>query len=279
MENAHFKKTIFSVPKMDCPSEERMIRLALQGDVDPNGLTFDLQNRILIVVHEVDANSIFKKLEPLNYGAVLSSTETISSSEAVTAAQTSNKSEESRVLKAMMRINGFMFIVELTFGLWSQSTGLIADSLDMFADASVYGISLYAVAKSLEHQRRSARVSGYLQLLLAAGALAEVARRFIFGSEPQAPMMMSIAFLALIANVACLWLISKHRDGGVHMKASWIFSTNDVIANTGVILAGGLVYLLGSPIPDLVIGGLIAVVVFRGAISILRISKKIQANT
>ena len=39
-----------------------------------------------------------------------------------------------------------MFCAEIIVGIMSQSTALIADSLDMFADATVYGIALYADA-------------------------------------------------------------------------------------------------------------------------------------
>jgi Co/Zn/Cd efflux system component len=55
------------------------------------------------------------------------------------------------------------------------------------------------------------------------------------------------------------------------MKASWIFSANDVIANVGVILAGFLVTVTSSRYPDLVIGLIIAVVVLNGARRILQL--------
>ena len=81
---------------------------------------------------------------------------------------------------------------------------------------------------------------------------------------------MSFRLVALVANVLCLVLITQHREGGVHMKASWIFSANDVIANLGVILAGGLVAWSGSRYPDLVIGFIIAGIVLNGARRILQ---------
>ncbi len=143
----------------------------------------------------------------------------------------------------------------------------------MFADAAVYGISLYAVGKTVILQKKAARLSGYLQMALAIFALSEVTRRFFFGSEPLALYMMGISLVALIANVTCLVLISRQRTGAVHMEASYIFSTNDVIANVGVILAGALVYFFKSQVPDLVIGVIIAAIVFKGALGILRISK------
>ncbi|WP_301391217.1 cation transporter, partial [Thalassolituus sp. UBA2107] len=153
----------------------------------------------------------------------------------------------------------------------AQSTGLIADSLDMFADAAVYGVALYAVGRSTRLKLRSAHFSGWLQLMLAFGALSEVVRRFMFGSEPASVLMMSMGLAALAANVLCLVLIAKSRNRGAHMKASWIFSANDVIANLGVILAGGLVAWTGSRYPDLVIGLIIGVVVLNGARRILQL--------
>ena len=81
--------------------------------------------------------------------------------------------------------------------------------------------------------------------------------------------MIGVGVVALVANVICLSLISKHRDGEIHMRASWIFSKNDVIANAGVILAGILVSVLDSRIPDLVIGSVIVLIVFRGGLMII----------
>jgi Co/Zn/Cd efflux system component len=153
----------------------------------------------------------------------------------------------------------------------ADSSALFADSLDMFADAAVYGIALFGVHRAHAAQLKAAKLSGVLQLLLALGAFAEVARRLISGSEPEAPLMVVVALAALIANVTCMWLLAGHRSGGAHMKASWIFTTNDVIANLGVIVAALLVQLLQSSAPDLVVATIIAFVVLSGAIRILRL--------
>ena len=179
-----------------------------------------------------------------------------------------NKSE-SRVLIILLSINGFMFFVEFALGWWAQSTALIADAMDMLADAMVYGVGLYAVGKAISIKVMAASISGWLQIILGLLVLSDILRRFIYGSEPVSELMMIVGFLALIANIICLVLISKHRNGEVHMRASWIFSKNDVIANVGVILAGGLVALTGSRLPDLIIGLIVATVVIRGGFIIL----------
>lgn len=177
---------------------------------------------------------------------------------------------ERRVLLALLLINGIMFVAELGVGWWAQSTALIADALDMLADAMVYGVGLYAVGKSVLVKVHAARISGSLQVLLGLLVLLDILRRIIVGSEPVSNLMMGMGFIALIANLTCLILIARHREAEVHMRASWIFSKNDVIANLGVIIAGGLVALTGSRLPDLVIGLLVALVVVRGGILILQ---------
>jgi len=186
---------------------------------------------------------------------------------------------ETRVLVILLLINGLMFFLEFGVGWWAQSTALIADAMDMLADAMVYGVGLYAVGKQVSAKIRAATISGWLQVGIGLLVLIDIARRFVFGSEPISTLMMGMGLVALIANTICLILISKHRDGEVHMRASWIFSKNDVIANVGVMLAGALVAMTDSRAPDLVIGIVVALVVFRGGMQILKDAKNERVAT
>jgi Co/Zn/Cd efflux system component len=173
--------------------------------------------------------------------------------------------EQKSVLISLLAINAFMFVFEISMGWYAQSTGLIADSFDMLADAIVYGIGLYVISRSLQDKAKAALLSGWFQGILGFMIILDILRRVFVGSDPISAFMMIVGVLALIANVYCLILIEKHKDGEVHMRASWIFSKNDVIANTGVILGGLLVWLLESRWPDLIIGSLIALVILSGA--------------
>ncbi len=177
---------------------------------------------------------------------------------------------ERQTLWILLAINGAMFLIEAVTGYVADAAGLVADSLDMLADASVYAIVLLAVGRSLRLQARAATVSGVLQIALGVGVMVDVMRRLVYGSEPVSALMMGMGLVALAANVTCLILVARHREGGVHMRASYIFSANDVIANVGVIVSGALVWLLGSRLPDLVVGAVIAVIVVRGGFEILR---------
>ena len=174
-----------------------------------------------------------------------------------------------QVLYWLLGINATMFVIEMGIGLLADSTALIADSLDMLADAVVYGVALYAIGKSLLHKANAARISGFFQMALGVLIIIDIVRRSIYGSEPVSVLMMAMGAVALVANVICLVIIRKQRNEEVHMRASWIFSANDVIANLGVIFAGVLVFWLDSRWPDLVIGVIVSCVVLRGAKMIL----------
>ena len=178
-----------------------------------------------------------------------------------------------QVLYWLLGINATMFVIEMGIGLLADSTALIADSLDMLADAVVYGIALYAIGKSLLHKANAARISGFFQMALGLLIIIDIVRRSIYGSEPVSGLMMAMGAVALVANVICLVIIRKQKNEEVHMRASWIFSANDVIANLGVIFAGVLVFWLDSRWPDLVIGVIVSCVVLRGAKMILEDAK------
>lgn len=267
--DAGYRKSIFSVPKMDCPSEERLIRMAVTDVPNIQSMSFDLNAREVAFIHQGDADLLLAKLEQLKLGAQLRQSQATTADHP--ASDKNRDAEEARTLWLLLAINAAMFVIEIVVGLIGQSTGLIADSLDMFADAAVYGLALYAVGHTAAMKARAAHLAGWLQLILALGALSEVVRRFLFGSEPQSVLMMGMGVVALIANVACLMLISGKREHGVHMRASYIFSANDVIANLGVIAAGVLVGWTGSPYPDFIIGTIIALIVLNGARRILQL--------
>lgn len=262
------KKTTIHISKMDCPSEENMIRLKLDKQHFKK-LEFDLLNRKLYVFHQEDINPIFKAIDDLNLDAKIESTidydfELI---------QEDNSSQK-RILWAVLIINFLLFLIETITGLLSKSMGLVADSLDMLADAVVYSLSIYAVGKASSKKKNIATVSGYLQITLAILGIIEVVKRFIGKSElPNFQTMIVISIVALAGNAYSLYLLQKSKSKDAHMQASMIFTSNDIIVNIGVIIAGVLVYFTGSSYPDLIVGIVVFIMVLNGAYRILKLSK------
>lgn len=262
------KKTVFEIPKMDCPSEENLIKLKLNDFSDIVNLDFDIPNRKLTVFHNGNLTKIENAIVELNLGGKIISTE---DSDQTTFAEQTN---QRKILWAVLIINFSFFLIELITGLISKSMGLVADSLDMLADAFVYAISLYAVGGTLRRKKNIARIAGYFQITLAIIGFVEVVRRFI-GMEalPDFRTMIIVSVFALVANAFCLYLLMKSKSNEAHMRASMIFTSNDVIINLGVILAGVLVLWLNSNLPDLIVGSAVFILVMFGAARILKLAK------
>jgi Co/Zn/Cd efflux system component len=259
----------FAIPQMDCPSEENLIRMKLDGYSGVKHLEFDLENRKLVVFHESPLGPIERALESLQLGSKLVGS---GPSQQSTFAE---QSAQRKLLWTVLVINALFFLVEMATGWISGSMGLVADSLDMLADAIVYGLSLWAVGGTVFRKKRIARLAGYFQITLAVLGFLEIVRRFLgLETVPDFSMMITVSFLALLANGFCLYLLQRSRSKGeVHMKASLIFTSNDVIINLGVILAGVLVSWTGSGVPDLVVGAVVFVLVIRGAIRMLNLGR------
>jgi Co/Zn/Cd efflux system component len=261
-------KTVFLISGMDCPSEENVVRLKLDGDAAVKQLDFDIPNRTVTVFHEGDVDRIERSIAELKLGSKKVRTEQADRSEI-----TEQRSQRT-LLWTVLAVNFSFFVIEMTAGVRSESMGLVADSLDMLADAFVYGISLFAVGGTVTRKKSIAKVAGYFQIGLAVVGFSEVVRRFIGVEEmPDFSTMIVVSILALAANVFCLFLLQKSKSEDAHMQASAIFTSNDVIINLGVIVAGILVSWLGSNKPDLVIGAIVFVVVIRGALKILKLGK------
>jgi len=261
-------KSVFKISQMDCPSEENLIRFKLADQESIKNLEFDLNERRLTIYHEEGLAEIQSLIHSLKLGETLESSEEsyITSFDADTL--------QKKMLWAVLIINFSFFLIEMTTGLISKSMGLVADSLDMLADAFVYAISLFAVGGSILLKKKIARIAGYFQIILATIGLSEIVRRFI-GLEmlPDFSTMIIVSILALIANAFSLYLLQKAKSNEAHMKASMIFTSNDIVINLGVIIAGVLVNWLQSGYPDLIVGMIVFIIVIKGALRILQLGK------
>lgn len=263
------RKTAFHISKMDCASDEQLIRMKLEGLENVSALRFDIPNRRLDVYHARDHDAIAKALDALRLDAKF-----VETSPAGDLRAPDDTARQRRLLRQVLAINFFFFALEMLAGFFSNSMGLVADSLDMLADSLVYGLALFAVGGTVAGKKTIAKASGYLQMLLAALGFIEVVRRFAgFGEAPSFRAMMIVSALALVGNTLCLYLLQKSKSREAHMRASMIFTSNDIVINAGVIAAGGLVFLTNSKFPDLIVGTIIFVIVARGAFKILQLSK------
>jgi Co/Zn/Cd efflux system component len=263
------EKTLFHIKEMDCPAEERMVRMKLDGFTAVKKLDFDLEGRNLTVYHESGLDGIRTAIDSLNFGSIVIETNAYNG-----VLTNENDLTDKKLLWTVLLINFSVFASEIVFGLLAHSMGLVSDAVDELADAFVYGLSLYAITGTLLVKKRIAGISGILQLGLALFGFLEVIRRFI-GDEPVPNFLIMIVLscIALAGNTASLIVLNKSKTKEVHIRSSQIFTSNDVIVNIGVIVAAVLVAVLQTKIPDLVVGFIVFCFVLRGSIRILQLAK------
>jgi len=180
------------------------------------------------------------------------------------------RASHARVLWAVLGINALMFFVEFGAGLIVGSSALLADSLDMLGDSFVYGFSLFVVHRSLAWHARAALLKGGIMAVFGLAILLELALKLRGAAAPEASAMAVFGLVALIANAICFGLLWRHRSDGINLRSTWLCSRNDLIANSAVLVAAGLVAWTGSGWPDIVVGLGIALLFLRTATVVLR---------
>jgi Co/Zn/Cd efflux system component len=179
------------------------------------------------------------------------------------------KKQQAKVLWAVLFINLVMFVVEFGFGIRGDSLSLTGDSLDMLGDALVYASSLYVINKGNKAQAGAAFLKGIIMFLFAIGVFARASYQLFTGASPEATIMGAVGVVALLANLLCLLLLTRHRKDNLNMSSVWLCSRNDIIANTFVLAAAALVFLTHSILPDLAVGLLLTFIFAKSAGKVL----------
>lgn len=177
---------------------------------------------------------------------------------------------QSSTLKIVLLINAVMFVVELTAGLFANSSSLLSDSLDNLGDALTYGLSIYAVNRGMRTKAKVAIFKGALILLAGVFVLGQVGYRIFVPVVPTYETMGMISLLALLANGTCLTLLWKHREEDVNMSSVWHCSRNDIASNLSVFVAAAGVWATQSGWPDILIALCLALLFVSSAIKVFK---------
>ena len=177
--------------------------------------------------------------------------------------------QQRHVLKIALGLNASMFIVGVTAGVIARSSGLIADGLDMLADAIAYAIALFAAGRTSLFKAHAARASGLVLFALGIGVFGDVGRRILTGEPPEGWIMIAVASVALLVNANVLRMLSRQRSQEVQFRATVIFTRVDVIANVAVIISGITMIATGFRYVDLAVGAAIGAYIVKEALEIL----------
>lgn len=179
------------------------------------------------------------------------------------------RDRQRRTLQAVLIINALMFVIIVVAALFADSSALLSDSLDNLGDALTYALSLYAVSRGAEIKAKVAMFKGVLIFAAACAIAAQIIYRLFNPTIPVFELMGIFSLVGLAGNVACLYLLSRHRHEDVNMSSVWECSRNDIATNLSVFVAAGAVWLTGSGWPDLVVAGALLILLLRSSIRVM----------
>lgn len=179
-----------------------------------------------------------------------------------------------RVLAAVIAINLAAFAV-VAIGSWfANSASLAANTLDFAADAATYGLSLWAIGKTVTVRSAAALVKGASLAAMALGILGFAIWRAVVGLPPEGVAISGLGLFGAAANLVAALLLVRYRKGDANVRSVWLCTRNDLIQCLAVAATGGVVLVTGSRWPDLAVGVLLALVFLGSASQIVQQARR-----
>ena len=186
-----------------------------------------------------------------------------------------------RYLLAILLNLGFVAL-EAGFGVWANSTALLADAGHNLSD--VLSLALAGGATWLATQASSGRrtygfgkatilaaLTNAVLLVLACGAIGwEAVRRFGETQTIRTDAMMAVAAAGVVVNLGTAMLFWRGREHDVNVRGAFLHMAADAAVSLGVVIAGLLILLTGYSWIDPVASLLIVAVILVGTWGLLR---------
>lgn len=194
-----------------------------------------------------------------------------------------------RPLRIAIALTSSVFIAQVVGGLYSGSLALLSDAGHVLVDLAslliaFFGLRLAAKARE-QHDVRytfglrrieilAALTNGFLLIGICIYIVIEAIRR-LAGDETHvhAESMLAVAVIGFIANaISALYL---HRSEHVTTRSAYLHVMTDLLSSGGVIIGAIILSVTHWEWIDPVISILIALLITRGAISVIRQSSVI----
>lgn len=174
-----------------------------------------------------------------------------------------------------------IMFAEVAGGILSNSLALLGDAGHMFTDVFSLALSLFAVTmakrpststKTYGYHRMevmAALTNGALLIIISLAIFYEAYKRFSSPPEIQGPIMLIIASIGLIANIAGIYVLKGTHTDNLNIRSAFLHIVGDTLSSIGVIIGGILIitekWYFVDPLISILIGGII----IRGAIGII----------
>lgn len=190
-------------------------------------------------------------------------------------------------LKMALVIVLVIMVAEVIGGILSNSLALLGDAGHMLVDALALGLSLFAItlagrpatlSRTFGYHRveiLAALINGVTLVLVSLYIFYEAYQRFLDPPVVNASLMLLVASIGLVANLAGLLLLRKVSRNNLNIKGAFWHIIGDTISSVGVIIAGIIISVTGWGIVDPIIAVFIGGIILWGAVRLVRKSSDI----
>lgn len=187
-----------------------------------------------------------------------------------------------KLIRKILFLSAFILILEVIFGLISNSLALLTDALHVFTDIFSALIALIAVRISrkgcddrftLGYHRFEVMASfanGLLLLVAVAIIFSEAYRRIVEGAVIDAYYLLPAATVGLIGNLYVVKLLHAEHKHDINVKGVYLHAFSDSLASIAVIVGGVIIILTGQTLVDSLISMFIGVFIGYNAIKLIR---------
>lgn len=181
-------------------------------------------------------------------------------------------------------ITGLILVAEVVGGIVANSLALLSDAAHMFSDVAALSLALFAMimaAKRADAKRTfgnhraevlAAFINALTLVLVSLYIFYEAYERFLNPVEVQSGLMIGIAVIGLVANLASAWALT--RDGAhkedLNVRGAFLHIIGDALGSVGAVGAGLLMLFTGWYYADPIISVLIGVLVLLSSVRLLR---------
>jgi len=177
--------------------------------------------------------------------------------------------------------------LEFFGGLFSRSLALVSDSGHVLTDVFAILLSILTIRLGRKpHTSRwtfgfhraeifAAFLNGSTLIVIALVIFYQAYRRLLEPSQVQGPLVLVIAFVGLLGNLAMARMLAESRKSSLNVRGAFLHVLGDTASSVGVIIGGIILtftnYAIIDPLIAVIIGGLI----LRNAFSLVRESTDI----
>lgn len=179
-------------------------------------------------------------------------------------------------------LNIIITLAELSGGIISGSLALLSDALHNFSDAISLVISYLAIkiagkasdTKKTFGYKRAEVVAAFVNAAVLAGIccylVIEAIKRFFHPEPVMGLLMLTVAFVGLVANLISVLLLHKSAKQSMNIRSSYLHLLGDTISSVGVVLGGVAIYYWHVYWLDPLITVLVALYIFKESLFIMK---------